>query len=896
MTTSRLFLAPLLLLLVAGVQTSRAADLVLKNGKIVTMDPQTPEVSALAATGDRITALGSDAEIKGQIGPETVVVDLKGRLAIPGFIESHAHFLGIGEAKLQLELMGTGSFEEIVAQVAAAVAKAKPGELIRGRGWHQEKWSSVPEPNVDGLPLHTLLSAVSPENPVVLVHASGHSAMANARAMELCGIDEQTADPEGGQIVRDGNGRPIGVFRETAKRLLSGVGSGAERASARRRAELANEEVLRKGITTFHDAGVSFEVVDLYRQMVDDGSLNVRLWVMLNESNQQLAEGMARYRTVGYGNHHLTVRAIKRLADGALGSHGAWLLEPYADLPSSAGLNTEPLESLRKTARLAVEHGYQLCVHAIGERANRETLNIFEEAYRLRDNPAGLRWRIEHAQHLDPDDIPRFAGLGVTAAMQGIHCTSDAPYVEVRLGETRAQEGAYVWRSLLDSGALVCNGTDAPVEDVDPIECFYATCTRRMNNGSVFYPEQKMTRMEALASYTIAGAQAGFEENLKGSLSLGKLADIAVLSKDILTVPEEEIREARVDLTIVGGKLLYSRLDEGDARINKKVVELCRPLVEEGDALGLVVGVIHQGESSVTGFGRVTFDSDQIPDGETVYEIGSISKVFTGLLLADAVERGAVALDDPINGYLPPCARPPSDESPILLRHLVTHTSGLPRMPDNFKPRDGANPYVDYGAKELHAYLVDYVLNSEPGETYAYSNLGFGLLGDLVCRASGFKLYDDHLVAAICDPLGMADTRVNPTGSMRRRLAAAALSGEKPGKHWKFGVLEGCGAIHSTMNDMLKYAAAQLAPGQGPVSAALRRSHTLLFEPQGKALALSYGWHLSQDGVIYFHNGQTGGFHSILLLDLKQQKAVCILSSSISPKIDVVGDLLIREL
>ena len=895
MTKRRSHLATLLLLLVGGIQNGHAADLVLKNGKIVTMDPKLPAVTALAATGDRITALGSDAEIVDQIGPETVVIDLRGRLVIPGFIESHAHFLGIGAAKLQLDLMSTGSYEEIVAMVAAAVAKAEPGELIRGRGWHQEKWSSVPEPNVDGLPLHTSLSSVSPDNPVVLLHASGHSAMTNARAMELCGIDEKTPDPDGGQIVRDETGRPIGVFRETAMNLLAAVAEAAEGGSLRRRAELANEEVLRKGITTLHDAGVSFEVVDLYRKMVDEGSLGVRLNVMLIEPNQRLAAGLDRYRTVGYGDHHLTVRGIKRLADGALGSHGAWLLEPYADLPSSTGLNTEPLESLRETARLAVEHGYQLCVHAIGERANREVLNIYEEAYRRSENPKGLRWRIEHAQHLDPQDIPRFAKLGVIAAMQGIHCTSDAPFVVQRLGEKRAQEGAYAWHSLLQSGAIVCNGTDAPVEDVDPIPCFYATCTRRLKDGSTFYPEQKMTRMEALASYTLAGARAGFEEDLKGSLTLGKLADITVLSKDILTVKEEEIREARVDLTIVGGKVLYTRADETDAQTKKKVVELCEPLLEEDLALGFVVGLLDRGRTTVSGFGRVTFDTDRLPDGNTVYEIGSITKTFTGLLLADAVESGTVGLDDPIDRYLPPCAHPPTDESPVLLRHLVTHTSGLPRMPDNFMPGDPANPYADYGARELHAYLADYVLNSEPGETYVYSNLGFGLLGDLICRAGGVKRYEDLLVGVVCDPLGLSDTRVVPTESMRERLASPALSGKLPGKHWTFGVLEGCGAIHSTVNDLLKYAAAQIDPGEGPASLALRRSQTRLFAPKGAAPALAYGWHLSRDGAIYFHNGGTGGFHSYLSFDPKRRRAVCILASTVSPVLDEVGDRLMRE-
>jgi len=272
-----------------------------------------------------------------------------------------------------------------------------------------------------------------------------------------------------------------------------------------------------------------------------------------------IAKDPAAYRVDGYGDQRLSVRAIKRVMDGALGSRGAWLLAPYADQPSTSGLNTLSIDELRATARVAADLGLQLCVHAIGDRANREVLNVFEEALASRPDGKGLRWRIEHAQHVSAADIPRFGRLGVIAAMQGLHAPSDAVFVPQRLGAERAAEGAYVWRTLLDSGAVVINGTDAPVEDANPLGSFYASVTRRKKGGAAFYPDQRMTREEALRSYTLSAAYAAFEETIKGSLTPGKLADVAVLGADIMTVPEDEILDAQVAMTIVGGKMVFKR-------------------------------------------------------------------------------------------------------------------------------------------------------------------------------------------------------------------------------------------------------------------------------------------------------------------------------------------------
>ncbi|MFT7484201.1 MAG: putative amidohydrolase YtcJ [Candidatus Paceibacteria bacterium] len=541
--------------------TPEYADLVLRGGKIVTVNADQPEVSGLAVRGDRIVAMGSSAEVASFVGPNTEVIELDGLTAIPGLIEGHGHFMGIGQAQMELNLMHTQSWDEVVQMVAKAVSEAEPGQVITGRGWHQEKWNQAPEPNVGGLPSHAALSAVSPDNPVVLRHASGHAAAANKKAMEMSGIDEDTPDPEGGEIVRDSGGRPIGVFRETASGLLSPAFEDAKPLDQRRMAELAQAEVFAKGITSFQDAGISFKTADLYRDLIDEGRLRLRMWVMIRSSNEDLAENLGSYRLTGYGDDRLTVGGIKKSIDGALGSHGAWLLEPYADLPSSAGLNTVSVKEVIAAGELAIEHDYQLCIHAIGDRANREVLDIFEAAYKAHPEKTDLRWRVEHAQHLHPDDIPRFGELGVIASMQGVHCTSDAPWVEPRLGEQRAESGAYVWRRLLDTGAVVSNGTDAPVEDVNPLASFYASVCRRTESGDVFYGGQRMTRAEALESYTRSAAYAAFEEELKGTLEIGKLADITILSKDIMTVPEEEIRSAEVRYTIVGGEVVYENLD-----------------------------------------------------------------------------------------------------------------------------------------------------------------------------------------------------------------------------------------------------------------------------------------------------------------------------------------------
>lgn len=552
----------------------KSADLVLQNGRIVTVDSSNPEAEALAVAGDRILAVGSDEAVAQYIGASTEVIDLAGRLAIPGFIEGHGHYTSLGEALMMLDLTTAANWDEIVAMVAEAVADAQPGEWILGRGWHQDKWDRTPRPAVEGLPLHAGLSRVSPENPVFLTHASGHAAFANARALELAGIDRDTPDPPGGQILHDRDGNPTGALREKAQlpvraaieRSRASRSAAEARADAERVVQLAGQEALSKGVTSFHDAGASFETIDLFRDLATAGKLPVRLYVMVRyQTNEEMAEKLPSYKMIGFGHNFLTVRSIKRQIDGALGSHGAWLLEPYEDLEST-GLVLEPIDDIVRTTEIAMDYGFQVNTHAIGDRANREVLDIYQRAFEANPDKTDLRWRIEHAQHLHPDDIARFGQLGVIAAMQGIHCTSDGPWVYKRLGARRAEEGAYVWQKLMATGAIIGNGTDVPVEDIDPIKNFYATVTRRMDNGEIFFGDQRMSREEALRSYTINNAYAAFQEDITGSLTPGKLADVVVLSHDIMTIPEEEILEARVVYTILGGKVVYTSTEVAEQR------------------------------------------------------------------------------------------------------------------------------------------------------------------------------------------------------------------------------------------------------------------------------------------------------------------------------------------
>ena len=542
------------------------ADLVLVHGNFYTVDVQHPRAQALAVVGEKIFAVGSDAEIELFIGADTEVIDLEGMLAVPGLIEGHGHFMSYGQSLTELDLRYAQTWDEIVNMVAEAVRESGPGEWIVGRGWHQDKWERAPSPSVEGLPVHESLSAVSPNHPVLLSHTSGHGAFANARALDIAGIDRDTPNPAGGEIVRDGNGNAIGMLRENAtapvEAALARYQANRPRevidAERREFVRLASEDAIRNGITSFQDMGSTFYTIDLLKQVASEGGLFLRLYIAIEEDSSVMRDKLADYRMVGYGGGYLTVRTIgEKVLDGALGTHGGWLLEPYTDLPRSVGFNVTPVEEIRTSAGLAMEHDYQLAIQGIGDRAVRELFDIYEESFREHPERQDLRWRIEHAQVVHPDDLPRFAELGVIPSIQGVFATSDGIWVEDRLGAERTRERGYVFRSMLESGAVVTNGTDPPVEEINPIVSFHATVVRQLPDGSLFHPEQTLTREQALRSYTLNNAYAAFEEDIKGSLTPGKLADITVLSVDIMTVPDDEIRSAEVVYTIIGGQVRY---------------------------------------------------------------------------------------------------------------------------------------------------------------------------------------------------------------------------------------------------------------------------------------------------------------------------------------------------
>jgi len=544
---------------------SGAADLVLVNGRVVTMDPELPEGTALASRGDRIVAVGSDADIEALIGPGTRVIDLEGQLAIPGLIEGHGHFVRFGMVLTQLDLTQARTWDDIVDLVEVTAREAEPGTWIEGWGWHQDRWDEPPTPSVEGLPTLARLSEVSPDNPVFLAHTSGHGVFVNARALQEAGLTRDTADPPGGEMVRTAAGELTGMLREdSATPVREALADYKAQRPAdvienemREQVRLAGEEALANGITSFQDMGSPFEVIDLLKTMAEEGNLPVRLYMAIQESAEDLEGRLDEYRMVGYGNGFLTVRTIgEKVLDGALGTHGGWLLEPYTDLPRSVGFNVTPIADIVRSAQLAIEHDYQMAIQGIGDRAVRELFDLYEEAW----GPEGgteRRWRIEHAQVVHPDDLPRFAQLGVIPSIQGIFACSDGPWVVDRLGEERTRERGYVFRSMIESGAVVTNGTDPPVEKIDPMASFHCSVTRQLADGSIFMEEQTMTREQALRAYTWGNAYAAFEEDIKGTLTPGKLADITVLSQDILTVPEDEIRSTRASYTIVGGEVRY---------------------------------------------------------------------------------------------------------------------------------------------------------------------------------------------------------------------------------------------------------------------------------------------------------------------------------------------------
>lgn len=554
-----------LILFACNTGPKNPADQVFTNGIIYTGDVSNPMTEAVAVRDGMIIAVGSRKEVEALIGKDTETIDLRGKTMTPGFIESHGHLMGIGYNKLDIDLMYVQTYDELIEKVAEAAAKAGPGEWITGRGWHQDKWLKMPDNTVQGFQTHEDLSAVTPENPVYLAHASGHASFVNKKAMEMAGINPLRSETprqevEGGEVVRDGLGNPTGILVERASVLVSKLIPKDTPERAEKALELALQELAEKGITSFHDAGSGQDFIDMVEKFKSEGKLTSRMYIMLTGRQPELLEAWYQKGPMIDTDHMVTVRSIKLNCDGALGPWGAWLLEDYSDKPGQRGHETLPMSIVTQVSEKALATGFQVCAHAIGDRANREVLDRYEDVFAKFPDSKDHRFRIEHAQHLHVDDISRFGEMGVIAAIQAIHLSSDRPWAIGRLGPKRITDGAYVWQKLLRSDAVISNGTDAPVEPLDPIPSFYASVSRKtlkMLPEGGYEPDQKLTRAQALHSYTLAGAFAEFEEDFKGSIVVGKAADFTVFDKNIMEIPENEILSTKVKMTVVGGKIVY---------------------------------------------------------------------------------------------------------------------------------------------------------------------------------------------------------------------------------------------------------------------------------------------------------------------------------------------------
>ncbi|MEP5613557.1 MAG: amidohydrolase [Cyclobacteriaceae bacterium] len=542
-----------------------SADYILHNGPIYTVSGEI-STEAVAIKADTIMYVGSTSGAMSYAGEESKIIDMEGKTLIPGLIEGHAHLMGVGYNLLNVDVSGAKSYDEVVALVEERAKNTPEGQWIVGRGWHQDKWNEQPEGMMKGFPTHDILSERVPNHPVWLRHASGHAALGNAKAMELASVDGQTAQPDGGEIFMGLNNQPTGLFNETAQGIVGSVIPENSIETDRKALSLALQECYKNGIVGFHNAGSGADHINLYKEFAEKNELNLRLYVMLNGRDDELLKDyFGKGIEENLYNGQLTVRSVKLYADGALGSRGAWLLEEYEDAPGVHGHNVMPMDEIEEITARAYKAGFQVCIHAIGDRANREVLDIYERTFNLypESAPKEPRFRIEHAQHFHPDDIPRFSEMGVIPAMQAIHMSSDRPWAIDRLGRERIDWGAYMWQDLLQSGAKIVNGTDAPVEPINPFPSFYASVSRRTLKGTPeggFEPLQKMTREQALRSYTLDAAFGAFQENKTGSIEVGKWADLTILDRDIMTIEEDDILNTNVLWTMVGGKVVYENM------------------------------------------------------------------------------------------------------------------------------------------------------------------------------------------------------------------------------------------------------------------------------------------------------------------------------------------------
>lgn len=533
---------------------SRTADLIVTNARIYTVDDARPLAAALAVKDGRVQFVGSEREALALRGPGTRLLDARGNTIVPGIVDAHAHLLSLGFSLANVNLADTRSYDEVIRRVVDRVPRTAPGRWIQGRGWDQNKWGDT------RFPTHDALSRATPNNPVVLTRVDGHASLANAAAMKAAGVTAATQDPRGGRIERTATGEPTGVFIDNAKSLIERVVPPPSRDEAHQATLAAIKESQRYGLVGVHDAGEPRAVIDLFEEMARTGEFGLRGYLMVADDSAAVAHYFARGPQSALHDGHIWIRSIKLYADGALGSRGAALLDPYADDPKNTGLLLSPPEHIKDVATRALKAGFQVATHAIGDRGNRIVLDAYEAVLSAQPT-TDHRFRIEHAQVLNFADIPRFSRLGVIPAMQAVHQSSDMTWAPTRLGYARSL-GAYAWRALLSSGAIIPNGSDFPVERVNPLFSFHAAIARTDDNDwppGGWFPAEKMTRDEALKSMTIWPAFAAFQEHSMGSLTPGKYADFVILDQDIMLIPETLILKTNVVATYIGGKAVFER-------------------------------------------------------------------------------------------------------------------------------------------------------------------------------------------------------------------------------------------------------------------------------------------------------------------------------------------------
>ncbi|MCU0622744.1 MAG: amidohydrolase [Gemmatimonadaceae bacterium] len=528
------------------------ADLIVTNARIHTVDEARPRAEALVVKDGRVLFVGPSRFALAHRGTTTRVVDAAGRTIIPGMTDAHGHVVGLGQTLQSVNLVGTTSIDQVVAKVVERARATPKGQWIVGRGWDQNDWGDT------RFPTHEVLSRAVPDHPVFLVRVDGHAAFVNAAAMRLAGVGRETKDPDGGRLERDAQGMPTGVLVDRAMGLVGDRIPPMSDRQVRDAILAAVQEMHRWGLTGVHDAGASAQTLAQYETLARTGAYDLRLYAMIGDDAPTLAAWYARGPLLAAGDGRLWVRSIKLYGDGALGSRGAAMLDPYSDDPHNHGLVISDAAYVERVATAALKAGFQVCTHAIGDKANRNVLDAYDAA--LRQVPvADHRFRVEHAQIVSPADLPRFAALGVIPSMQASHQTSDMYWAEQRIGSTRVL-GAYAWRSLLDQGSIIPNGSDFPVEAVNPLISFHASIARQDEHNwpaGGWHAEQRMTREEALRSMTLWPAMAAFQERELGSLTAGKRADFVVLDRDLMSVPAEDVLGTRVLQTWVGGKLVY---------------------------------------------------------------------------------------------------------------------------------------------------------------------------------------------------------------------------------------------------------------------------------------------------------------------------------------------------